>query len=137
MSNHRDIFALFCLLLALLPAGCQRGGIDRLPLRGTVRTAKGEKFDASISFQPEGKRPVANGSVKDGEYRFGRIDGPTAGLTKVVVRRIVHRDQIVASRTKPAARPAAKAGPPAKSEWTMSVTLVDDGKYIQDFTLKD
>ena len=138
MSNHRDVFALFCLLLALLSAGCQRGGIDRLPIHGTVQTAKGEKFDASISFLPlEGKRPVANGSVKNGEFRFGRIDGPTAGPTKVVVRRIIHRDQTAASRTKPAAWPATKDGPPAKSEWTMSTTILDDGKYIQDFTLKD
>ncbi len=33
--------------------------------------------------------------------------------------------------------PATKAGPPAKSEWTISATVVDDGKYIQDFKLKD
>jgi hypothetical protein len=139
MSTHRRIFSQLCLLLALLPAGCERGGIDRLPIHGTVQTARGEKFDASISFQPiGGKRPVANGSVKNGEYRFGRSDGPTAGLTTVVVKRIVHRDQTAASRTKPNAWPATRAGPPTKSEWTiMSATIVDDGKYVQDFTLKD
>jgi hypothetical protein len=138
MSNHRAIFFLTCLLIVLLPTGCQRGGLDRLPVHGTVQTAKGEKFDASISFLPlEGKRPVANGSVKNGEFHFGRSDGPTAGPTKVVVRRIVHRDQTGASRTKPDVRPATETGPQAKSEWTVSATVVDDGKYNQDFTLKD
>ena len=138
MTKNGSIFTLNCLLLTLLSAGCQRGSQDRLPIRGTVQTAKGEKFDASISFLPlEGKRPVANGSVINGEYRFGRADGPTPGLTKVVVRRIVHRDQNTASRTKPGNRPAPGAGPPAKSEWTMSATIVDDGKYVQDFKLND
>jgi hypothetical protein len=138
MSTHRAVFTLFCTLLALFSLGCQRSSVDRLPIHGTVQTAKGEKFDASISFLPlEGKRPVANGSVKNGEYRFGRGDGPTAGPTKVIVRRIVQREKVAASRTKPDSRPAMKVAPPTKTEWTQSATVTDDGKYIQDFTLKD
>ena len=138
MSSPPSLVRLSCLVLALLAAGCRKGGIDRLPVRGTVQTAAGEKFDASISFQPlDGKRPVANGSVKAGEYRFTRGDGPTAGRTKVIVRRIVHREESLPSRSKTKGRPPAKASPPPKLEWTLSADVRDDGKYIQDFILKD
>ena len=138
MCSRRALISLFCLSLALLSMGCRRGGLDRLPVHGTVQTAAGEKFDAAICFQPlSGKRPAANGSVKNGVYRFDRSNGPMAGPTKVVVRRVGHRDQTGTSRTKPAARRATKVGPPAKSEWVMNATVDDDGKYIQDFTLKD
>ncbi len=106
--------------------------MDRLPVHGTVQTERGEKFDAAIMFSPvDGKRPVANGMVKNGEYHFTRGNGPTVGPAKVVVRRIVRRGG--------AASPSqsADAGPPAKTEWIMESNVVDDGKYILDFTLKD
>ncbi len=109
-----------------------------MPVHGTVQTAAGEKFDASICFQPlDGKRPVANGMVKNGEYRLDRSNGPTAGPAKVIVRRIVRRADSAASRTKPKPGPATKASSPGKLEWTETRDVKDDGSYTQDFTLKD
>jgi hypothetical protein len=124
--------------LALLVAGCQRSGSDRLPIHGTVQTSAGEKFDASISFQPlAGNRPVANGSVKNGEYSFDRSQGPTAGPTRVIVRRIVGRENSLMSRSRANGHPPAKSDPQPRLEWTLSADVHDDGKYIQDFILKE
>lgn len=138
MSSPSHLFLLLCSLLALFAAGCQQSGIDRLPIHGTVQTAAGEKFDASISFQPlDGKRPVANGSVKNGEYRFDRSKGPTAGRARVVVRRIVRREESLPSRSRTSGRSLAKDVSTAPREWTLTADVRDDGKYVQDFVLKD
>jgi hypothetical protein len=138
MSNHRAVLVLSCFLLATLQGGCQRSSVDRLPIHGTVQTASGQKFDASISFQPmDGKRPVANGSVKNGEYWFDRNNGPTAGPTRVFVRRIVHRGEEMAWLDKSKGKISPKPGPSANFEWTQAADVKDDGKYIHDFTLKD
>ena len=138
MSSPPSLFLVTCFLWVLLAAGCQRSGIERLPIHGTVKTATGEKIDASISFQRIGeKRPVANGSVKNGEYRFDRTNGPTAGPTKVLVRRIVGREGSLPSRMKAVGREPPEADPAPKVEWTLSADVRDDGRYVQDFVLKD
>jgi hypothetical protein len=137
VRSHTTTFVLICFGVTLLSTGCNPSSVSRLPIHGTVQTASGERFDASICFKPvDGKGPVANGSVKNGEFKFSRSDGPTAGPNNVIVHRLVHRGDSIPSRTKPKAG-AATAGPPAKSEWTLPATIVDDGKYTQDFTLKD
>ena len=112
MCSPPSLFLVSCFLWVLLAAGCQRSGIDRLPIHGTVQTVAGEKFDASISFQPVGgKRPVANWTVKNGEYRFDRTNGPTAGPTKVFVRRLVGRGGSLPPRMKTVGRDPRNADP--------------------------
>jgi hypothetical protein len=132
MSSPRATLTLICLLLVLLPAGCRRGSTDRLPVHGTVKTAAGEQLNASITFLPSDgqKRPAATASVKDGVYHFDRTNGPTAGPTRVIVTRLARREESFPSRGN---RPV----PPAQSEWRFALDLSDDGRYLQDFTLKN
>jgi len=122
-----------CLGLALLSTGCRRGNVDRLPVHGTVQTVAGEKLDASIALLPAGGRkgPAANASVKEGEYRFDRVNGPTAGRTEVRIRRIDGRQRVPTLQAK------TRRKTPTKSEWTKFVDVADDGKYVQDFTLEN
>jgi hypothetical protein len=119
-------------LLALLPAGCRRGGVDRLPIHGTVKTTDGEQLNASITFLPSDgkKRPAATASVRGGIYRFDRTTGPTAGPTQVIVTRLALREESIPSAGK-------KRAPPPHSPWKFAIDLADDGQYLQDFTLKD
>jgi hypothetical protein len=134
VSSSRTLIAVSLFGLALLPAGCRRSGIDRLPLHGTVKTAGGEKLNAAITFLPADgkKRPAATASVIQGEYRFDRVNGPTAGRTEVHIRRLIGRGESIPRsgvKTKPKAS--------AKSEWTRFIDVADDGKYLQDFPLEN
>ena len=107
-----------------------------LPLAGSrYRTdRRRRKLNASITFLPDDgkKRPAASESVTEGEYRFDRTNGPTAGRTKVLIRRIDGRQHV--PRT-PQTKTNRKT--PTKSEWTRFVNVADDGKYVQDFTLEN
>ncbi len=133
MSSHRTLVVTSCFSLALLSAGCRPSNIDRLPVHGTVQTAAGDKLNASITFLPDDgkKRPAASASVTEGEYRFDRTNGPTAGRTKVLIRRIDGRQRVPTPQTK------TNRKTPTKSEWTKVVNVADDGKYLQDFTLEN
>ena len=141
--------------LATLLFGCGRKGLDRLPVHGTVTFANGEKPDCSIMFKPAKGQPGPSATTKvvNGNYQFDRSNGPTAGPHTVIVTRIVHRsfqplaDKKAAAEKKAAADKKAtankktvadnKAGPDEKTEWTESADIGDDGRYLQDFTLKD
>jgi hypothetical protein len=135
--------------LATLLFGCGRKGLDRLPVHGTVTFANGEKPDCSIMFKPAKGQPGPSATTKvvNGNYQFDRTNGPTAGPHTVTVARIIHRslqklsDKKASAEKKPATnkKTAAdnQAGPDEKTEWTESADIADDGRYLQDFTLKD
>jgi hypothetical protein len=133
MSSYQTTVALLCAGLALFAAGCRRSGPDRVPLHGTVKTVSGDRFDASITFLPSDgkKRPAATASVRNGEYRFDRTNGPTAGPTKIIVRRFARRDEALRAIAK------RKPVPQARSEWTLAADVADDGRYVRDFTLEN
>ncbi len=124
------------ILLGLAPVlvGCGRGtGVDRLPVHGTVTLANGEKLSGSITFRPAQGRsgPAATTNLTDGSYQFNRGNGPTAGSQTVIVMRIVPRSRI------PQASTDKQALPNAKSQWTQSADISDDGQYLYDFTLEN
>ena len=107
--------------------------MERVPVHGTVALASGEKLSGSITFLPaEGRAgPAASASLVEGSYKFDRSNGPTAGPHTVTVRRPLTRTNLYRSRadTKTVAK--------KKMEWTRSADVLDDGQYLQDFTLDD
>lgn len=121
------------LVFGALLAGCGRGsGVDRMPLQGAVIAPRGEKLNGSITFLPaQGhKGPSATTAVIDGHYQFDRVNGPTAGLHTIVVRRKASRIAAVQS-------PESERAAPLKTEWTVAADVADDGKHFYDVTLKD
>lgn len=127
------------LVLGALLVGCSKWGPVRLPIRGTVSAANGKRFSGSISFVPtEGTSgPAATATLVDGEYRFDRQNGPTAGPHRVVVRRLVAKDAALKSRaltTSPASRENIVAGT-EKTLWTLSADVPADPPYQCDFRL--
>jgi hypothetical protein len=102
-----------------------------LPVCGTVTPASGEKFSGSISFLPAEGRPgpAATTSLTDGEYRFDRQDGPTAGPHRVVVNMVIPKGAALEARNKKA--PAAGG----KTSWTLSAEVPANGPYQCDFKL--
>ena len=130
--RRRAIAVLIFLGLLSLHGGCGSGNrVDRLPVRGTVTMASGERLSGSITFVPaEGKSgPPATTKLNEGKYEFDRTNGPTAGPHTVIMRRVVSREDSL--ETIAAKQPARENG----AEWTLSADVADDGKYLRDFTL--
>jgi hypothetical protein len=134
VNTQRAIVISIVLGLAPPLVGCGKSkGLERLPVHGTVTFASGERPDCSITFTPANGQPgpSANTMVVGGSYKFDRGKGPTAGPHTVTVTRIIHRsDELKAIAEK---KPVA----PKKANWTESVDVLDNGKYVQDFDLKD
>ncbi len=122
---NRVIGVLILLGLVPLLAGCSS---KRLPIQGTVRLAKGEKLDGSITFLPAaGQEGVAaTAKLTEGSYKFDRSNGPTAGPKTVIVTRIVAKG-----------RPRESLFTNAKSQWTRTADVTQDGEGVYDFDLDD
>jgi len=69
----------------------------------------------------------------DGEYRFDRDNGPTAGPHRVVVNRTILKETALASRGEKKMPPAVLGE--AKTKWMVTVDLPANGPYRRDFTL--
>ncbi len=134
MNSQQAILVSILLGLAPLLTGCGKGnGPGRLPVHGTVTFSSGEQPDCTIRFVPAKGQPgpSANTIVVRGSYKFDPSKGPTAGPHTVTVSRIIHRSdelKAIADRKSIAAM---------KTQWTESVDVLDDGRYVQDFNLKD
>lgn len=132
VNSQRAIVSIILLGLATLLDGRGRKGLDRLPVHGTVTFANGEKPDCSITFVPDKGHhgPSATARLVEGSYKFDRSNGPTAGPHTVTIRRITGRalEQIAEKKVTP---------PPSKIQWTESADVADDGRYVQNFDLKD
>jgi hypothetical protein len=132
MSELRAFAFLILFGLLSLHGGCGRGhGIDRLPVRGTVMAAGGERLNGSITFVPARGQsgPSATTKLEAGKYVFDRTNGPTAGPHTVIIRRVVSRaDTIKAIAAKQGTRENG-------AEWTLAADVADNGQYVQDFTL--
>ena len=138
VNSHRFIVVSILFGLAPLLVGCGRGtSVDRLPVHGTVTLADGGMFNGSITFLPANGRPgpAATMLVADGSYKFDRNNGPTAGAQTVIMKRIVPRSRI--PEKKEIVQKGKKAFQKTQGEWTLSADILDDGQYLQDFTLKD
>jgi hypothetical protein len=111
--------------------GCGKGDrATRLPVFGAVSLESGEKLSGSISFVPtEGHRgPAATTTLVDGNYRFDRDNGPTAGPHRVIVKRVNSKSKMLAglAEKKPKdAKPGSAAEP--KREWTVFVDVAENG----------
>lgn len=134
LNFHRAIELVLLLGLVPLFSGCRRGTrVDRLPLHGTVTVADNEKLNGSITFLPAGGRPgpAATTGLSEGVYKFDRSNGPTAGSQTVILQRISAGSRV------PQMHAAKKRITSTKSQWTQTIEVVDDGKYVHDFALKN
>jgi hypothetical protein len=129
---------LTTIVLAVLSNGCGKGGgIERLPIRGTIARLNGEKVSGTITFIPaEGRKgPAATATVKNGNYAFDSTNGPTAGPHRVVVDRAPAKDTILAS--KGAKQPAeATTATDSPTQWTLFVDLPTNRSHRCDFTVE-
>jgi len=131
----------FALLLTAIVMGCGRpSGVERLPVFGTVTDAGGDKVSGSISFVPDQGRPgpSAIASIKDGEYRFDKSNGPTAGPHRVIVTRKATKEPVVKQTGSPGGAPTGKKNASTRLPATPSTLSADvpaKGPYRLDFKL--
>ena len=106
------------LALGALIVGCGKGEPARFPVQGSISRANGEKLNGSITFLPsEGRAgPAATGSLIEGEYRFDRENGPTAGPHRVIVSKIIPKRLVLEARS---IRSRRRPGPGRKTTWTL------------------
>jgi hypothetical protein len=129
------------LVLAAALIGCSRpSGVERLPVYGTVSDPSGEKIGGSISFVPDQGRPGpgATASLIQGEYRFDKTNGPTAGLHRVIVTRTSTKDPAGKQAGSPKRPLAGKRDANARSPtapWTLSADVPAKGPYRIDLEL--
>jgi hypothetical protein len=138
VTKRRVILCSILAGLAPLLVGCgKKNGMERLPVHGTVTFPNGEKPTCSITFRPAkappgaAPRPSATTNVVEGSYKFDRSFGPMAGSYIVSVTRIVSRSdtqKAIADKT---------TIPSTQTQWTKSVDVLDDGRYVQDFDLRE
>jgi hypothetical protein len=132
MTRRNFALAMFCVC-SLFSCGCGRGTtVDRLPIHGTVAKADGEQLNGSISFLPAPgqKGPSATTKLEQGKYAFDRANGPAVGPHKVIIKRVIGREE--SRKAIAAGQPTAQNG----AEWILSVTIADDGQYLQDLTIE-
>jgi len=126
--------------LCALLAGCGRESeIVRLPVRGAVTLASGEQLNGSITFLPVGGRgPAATTTVKDGSYQFDRTNGPTAGLHRVVIKRVIPKSAMLESRgsRNPRAPKEAPQGSEPRLEWVLSTDVTEQNLDHCNFKLE-
>jgi hypothetical protein len=129
------------LLLALLIGGCSgSSGEGRLPVYGTVSDSSGEKISGSISFVPDQGTPGsgATASLIQGEYRFDKTNGPTAGRYRVIVTKTTMKDLSGKRAGGPKGPLAGKKDANARSPaapWTLSADVPAKAPYQIDFKL--
>ncbi len=137
---HRRQSAVVWMLFALGTtfAGCGKGsGVARVPIHGTISVSDGEKLNGFITFLPDEGRggPAATTKLADGEYQFDRHDGPTIGPHRVIIKRIIPKSVMMASRNDSRLAHAKGASAKEPKEWTLSFDVTDDGKYVCDFAI--
>ena len=124
--------------LGLLGTGCDRGGVARLPVWGTVSRAGGGTIDGSITFLPaQGRRgPSATTALVAGQYRFDRDSGPTAGPHRVIVAQRGGKDKALkmsAHQPSPASAEAGRGD--GKTAQTLSADVPASAPYRCDLKL--
>jgi hypothetical protein len=132
MRVCRPFAVLILLGLLSLHCGCSRESpVNRLPVHGTVTMASGERLNGSITFVPaQGQSgPSATTKLDEGKYEFDRTNGPTAGPHTVIMKRVVSR---AASLKAIAAKQRSRDN---RAQWTLEADVVDNGQYLQDFSL--
>jgi hypothetical protein len=141
LALNRGRLAWLWMLLGIgaTLVGCGKGdGAARLPVFGAVSLESGEKLSGSITFVPtEGHRgPAATTTLVDGNYRFDRSNGPTAGPHRVIVRRGISKSKILAGLAdkKPKGGKPELATEP-KMEWTVFVDVAEN-RIQCDFALE-
>ena len=84
-TRWRGRVVLVGLLILLGPVlcGCGGGGLDRLPVAGSVTLDGNPLADGSITFIPTGEGVTAGGKIADGQYEIPRSDGPVPGSHQV------------------------------------------------------
>jgi hypothetical protein len=129
------------LVLAAALIGCSRpSGVERLPVYGSVSEPSGEKISGSISFVPDRGKPGpgAVASLIQGEYRFDKTNGPTAGLHRVIVTRTATKDPTGKQAGSPKGQPAGKKDADTRSPtapWIVSADVPAKGPYKIDLKL--
>jgi hypothetical protein len=119
--------------------GCGKGdGATRLPVVGAVWLSSGEKLTGSITFVPAAghRGPAATTTLVDGNYRFDRSNGPTAGPHRVIVRRVISKSRMLeglASKQPKDVKPAPARD--SKMEWTLFVDVAENRARC-DFALE-
>ncbi|MBN2580714.1 MAG: hypothetical protein JXB10_17140 [Pirellulales bacterium] len=132
MGGCRAFAVLILLGFLSLNYGCGRGHhAERLPVRGTVTMASGERLNGSITFVPVRGRsgPSATTKLDAGKYEFDRTNGPTAGPHAVIIKRVVSRTDSMKTIA------AGQRSQENIAEWTLSADIVDNGHYLQDLTI--
>jgi len=126
-------------LVALVGCGGS-SGVPRLPVYGTVTHPSGDKIHGSLSLVPaQGQSgPSAVTSIVNGEYRFDKSNGPTAGRYRVIITRTPGKNQAIQPAGVPkgqgkGSKNAVAGAQPA--QWTLSCDIPDKGPYQYDFKL--
>jgi hypothetical protein len=132
-------FSILIILCALLTGCGRQPAIVRLPVRGVISLANGEKLGGSITFIPvAGHAPSATTSVRDGSYQFDATNGPTAGPHRVVINRVVSKSDLLKSighrNSKSPPEPSPTVEP--KKEWTRRVDVTEQNSQECNFTLE-
>jgi len=131
---------LFCrggLVLAVVCvsyAGCGRSGPRRIAVEGTATFQGTPVEEALISFLPAKGRPgpAANAVVEDGQYRFSRQNGPTAGPHRVIVV-AEHDDKSAFLATD---NVDAAAASKLSGRWEFEVEVPEKGPFEYNVTLE-
>lgn len=117
------------LLALAVSAGC--GGPQgpmRVPLQGKVEQGGKPVPVGLISFLPAAGNagPAANASIKGGEYRFTKEDGPITGAHVVEI-----------STAIPSKETPPPSAVPKKTKWEFKdVTVSETGPLEKDFRLE-
>ncbi len=140
VNCRRSVGYLILIALCALPAGCRReDAIVRLPISGAVTIRSGEQLAGSISFLPASgqKGPAATTTLTAGSYQFDHTNGPTAGPHRVIIKRVVPKSDMLASRGSHNPRAPKETPPPGelRMEWTLSADVSDQNLDHNDFRL--
>ena len=131
VNSHRTIVIWIFLGFVPLFVGCgQKSSVDRIPVHGTVRLTSGETLTGFHQFLA-GKRPRRHDGGGGRHLHVRSQQRPRGGPPK--------RDREAVSFQACVPSPLEKKAiaRSQKAEWNQSTEVLDDGKYVLDFTLKD
>lgn len=128
-SLRKFSFITWPLSLTFCILGCSGDdGPRRIPVSGLVYTADIDgPLNGSVAFLPTGvtRGPAANGLIKVGKYSFSEVEGPVAGLHRVLI-------DVEPPRGK---MEAASAQTNKKWKFEFEVNVPDQPPYELDFHL--
>lgn len=117
------------LLALAVSAGCGGPqGPTRIAVKGKIEQGGKPVPVGSISYLPApgNAGPAANTSIKDGEYRFTKEDGPITGAHVVEI-----------STAIPSKEPPPPSAVPKKTKWEFKdVAVSETGPLEKDFRLE-